>query len=649
MASKIDLYTILKGYADKTNSPYIKINAFISFLETYASHYVKEYPDLVHWTANTAANFWAHISPLVESGKCELLSDTKEEQLYLCQYYVELIQQAYLSPDKNVEMPFPCEESLKINFGDNEIKYLSVEHDLAPYLEENGNEIDDPHMIIRLIFPDNFGSALILSSMIPYRLLETALLKIRNYLRNEGNRDYALHKLTVQLQGRENYLHEMLDQLIIRPLDCLAKLADGGENSAFFWVCFCSLVRNDIKKKNDFLSEDLAVLQAVFVVDACNNFYQLRAIKKRERELALKNLELQLENPPFLYSLEEITKFSNNKGIPLMGQYSPEDLDQYIKTKTALAADQKLPELLIVSGKNYERRFVRKNKLIVLCMRLLNEARPQIKKAVETRWAKLLREYRKEAAMTNDEQFEKLLEISIEKITPALASVLKSKWLYLVYEEVSHNQEILSESSRLYLNGSLVPYASLLMLNRKNILTDIRILLPFWYSIPLFVALISFFRNLRRNSPVIKSPENSLSVIADEEPEEPAVPQGQARDTIREIRQAAKEMENDLVPPGHTRDTYLRELEDGWGRLLNKQKRGEMVEDVNALIRDRLRQNMRMKRHIRINRESLNALAEGIISSSPSLQSLSGQESLRLYIMLYLVKQLASESLSKFV
>jgi hypothetical protein len=646
MASNTDLYTILKTYADRIGSPYIKIDAFIGFLETYASRRSKEQPEWLKWAQNTPVKFWAEISPLMESGKCEILSDGPEEQLFISQYYIELIQQAYQTPDKNVEMPFPSEEYLKIHFPEDEVTVLYVDHDLPPYLE--GSVTDNPNTIIRLIFPENFGSALILSSMIPHRLLETAILKIRNYLRNEGNRDYALHKLIPQLQGKEPYLRETLTQLVVRPLDYLTKLAEGGENSAFFWVCFCSLVRNDIKKKNEFLPEDLAVLQAVFLIDACNSFYQLRALKNREREVALKNLDLHLENPPFLYSLEAITRFTNNKGILLMGQYSPEDLDRYIKTKTVPAPDQKLPELLIISGDNYERCFVKRNKLIPLCMRLLNDARPQIKKAIETRWTKLIREYHKEAAMNSDEEFEKLLELCTEKITPSLAAVLKSKWLYLVYEEVTRGQELVTQSSRLYIDDKLVPYATLLMLNRRNIQADIRLLLPFWYSIPLFVAIISFFRRKRKETPpaAVKPPETPGR--PEEEPEAPSPQgQGQERDHARELRQALKKLKSDLIPPEHTDETYLRELEEGWGRLLNRQKRVNMVEDVNALIRDRLRQNLRLKRRIKPDRNTLNAMAGEIISSNPSLQSLSGQDSLRLYIEIYLLKQLESESLSK--
>jgi hypothetical protein len=106
-------------------------------------------------------------------------------------------------------------------------------------------------------------------------------------------------------------------------------------------------------------------------------------------------------------------------------------------------------------------------------------------------------------------------------------------------------------------------------------------------------------------------------------------------------------MEKTLVPEGHTTDKYLVKLEEGWGRLLNKQARKDLLEDVNALIRDRLRQNLRMKKQIKLDQNSLNAMADGIIVSNPSLQSLTGQDSLRLYIVLYIVKQLVNESPSK--
>jgi hypothetical protein len=648
MTQRIDLYTLLRHYADKTNSPYIDIDSFISFLEIQAARQVKEYPEWVKWTGDTNAKFHVEISSLLESGKCEILPNTAAGQIFLPYYYIELIQQAYLAPDESAEQPFPSEDSLKIHFADDAIRVVRLDQDFVPYLEETGESPEPSSVIIRLVFPEKFGSALVLSSMLPRRILEMALLKIRSYLRNHGNqnKDYVLHKLIPRLQGREGYLRDMLSELSIRPLECLAKLEEGGENSSFFWVCFCSLIRNDIKKKSECLQEDLALIQSVYLLDICNSFYQVRAIKHRERELALKNLDLQLDAPPFLYSLEAITKFANSKGIPLMGQYSPDDLDAYIKTKTTPAVGQQMPELLIISGKDFERWFVKRSKLILLCMRLLNDARPRIKIALEKRWGKLIREYRKEAAMANDEDFEKLLKACIEKITPTLAAVLKSSWLYLVYEEFSRHQTGMSEMSKLYIDGKLAPYAALLLLNRKNIQVDIRMLLPFWYAIPILVAIISFFKRLQKRPESVKQLRESQNSI-DVEPEEYEEPSPQDRDPVRELRRAARELEKNLVPAEHTIDTYLRELEDGWGRLLKKQARENLAEDVNALIRDRLRQTLRMKKRIVLTQDTLNDIALGIISSTPSLKDLSGQESLRLYIVTYLIKQLMNEPLPK--
>ncbi|MDR2103422.1 MAG: hypothetical protein LBP42_04885 [Treponema sp.] len=642
MTQNIDLYTRLRYYAEKIHSPYIDIAAFLNFLEIYAVRQVKEQPGWFRWTRDTAAQFWAEIHPLVEKGQCVFLSAANPERLYMPYYYIEIIQQAYESPDAAADQPFPNEESLKIHFSDENIKIFNLENDLVRYLEKKEEPAEDPSQIVRLVFPEGYGSALVLLSMIPRLLLETALLKVRNYLRNQENKDYVLHKLIPQLQGKEGYLRYMLNQLLVRPTDCLTKLEDGGGNSSFFWVCFCSMVKNDIKKKSEILAEDLAMLQTVCLLDIFNSFYQIQTIKTRERELALKNLDLQLDKLPFLYSLEAITKFTNSRGVLLMGQYSPEDLDGYLKSKTAPAPNQKIPELLIISGKNYERWYIKRDKLIPYCVQLCTEARPKIRGALDKRWSKLIREYYKEPAMDKEEEFEKLLKLYIERLTPALAAVLKSNWLYLVYVETFRDQENIPESSRFFVNDKLIPYTALFLLNRKDILADIRALLPFWYTIPFFVSMVSFIKGLAKTSR-----GKNFQEEFDEGQEDSAEPSQQDRGPNRELRNAVEKLEKDLVPPGHTIDTYLGELESRWGRLLNKQGRQELVEDVNVLIRDRLRQTLRMKKRLKLTKDTLNEIADTTISSTPSLKNLSGQDSLRLYIMVYLIKYLMNEPIPK--
>ena len=38
----------------------------------------------------------------------------------------------------------------------------------------------------------------------------------------------------------------------------------------------------------------------------------------------------------------------------------------------------------------------------------------------------------------------------------------------------------------LFINGELLPYSEILLMDRTKLLSDAKILLPFWYSIPIF-------------------------------------------------------------------------------------------------------------------------------------------------------------------
>jgi hypothetical protein len=57
-------------------------------------------------------------------------------------------------------------------------------------------------------------------------------------------------------------------------------------------------------------------------------------------------------------------------------------------------------------------------------------------------------------------------------------------------------------------------------------------------------------------------------------------------------------------------------------------------------VRDHLRQALRIRKNRKINAEQLDEMAAAIIAHTPALQGLSAQDSLRLYMELYMVKLL---------
>jgi hypothetical protein len=626
MIQRTDLYSILTSYANKNNSPYIEFEPVIGFIEKYAKQVSSRMPEWSKWTQDASVKFWAEIAGLAEEGKCELLSDTPDGRIYMPLFYVDILRRYYEDIDNKADVPFPDEESLNIIIPENRKSHLNVELGIPGYLERPDGDGDIPP-IVQADFPGGFGTGLLLASMIPRRIMEASILKLRLYLGSHNNKEYVLRRLSPLLQGRDSYLKDTLNNIILKPMDCLRAIEEGGDFSYLFWAHFCILVKNDIKKKKERLNEDLAAVQAVCFLGAFNNYYRTRMGKRREKELAFKELELCLEQPPFHYTMEQILNFTGSRGGLLLDKYTKDELDEWLK-KAADESGGRIPGLFIIPAPRGERWFVAKSKFLLLCARFLAEVRGVVKDAVSKRWLKLLREYRRESAMDNDKRFEDLLFRYITRFHPVLAAMLEDPRLRLVYDELEAAQGI-PAPSRIFVRGIMVPYSSLLLLKRKELLTEIRILLPVWHSMPALSSLIAFLRGLLDR----KKPQKEGRDSAGEEEEEDT-----GKESARDRQNAARAIEAALVPPNHSSETYLKELENRWIQLIGKKAREDLAEDVKSLVRDNLRRTLRVQKHFTVTRETLSTLASNIVNRTPSLQEISGKDSLLLYVELYLVK-----------
>ena len=629
MAQKIDLYSILVSYANKNNSPYVDIDAFLEFLGRYAKKHSEENPEWHKWVNERAVRFWAEMSTLVEENKCEILSDTDNGSIYMPYFYLELIEKSYLRAEQDAYLPFPCEESLKITLPVNQTKLLSSEYDITTYMEQP-QASDIP--VIKINFHEECGTALVLASMIPRRLMEAAILKLRYYLRKGGNTEYALRKLSPQLHGKESYIREQINQIQMRPLECVNSIQGGGEFTSLFWAHFCILIKNDIRKKNERLSEDIAAFQSVVIIEAISEHYKNLAVKKREAELAFKSLENHLTKPPYLFPLEKIIKFTNAKGVLLLSQYTEDELGVWLKEKTTESKDNKLPVLLVIQGSDGNRYYLLKDKMLALCSRLLAEGRPKVKDEITKNWRKLLLGFGREPAMESDEEYEKVLSKVTEKLCPILSSILEDPKLLLVNEEMEQSQGGIPLSIKIFNKGMILPYSSLFFITRKEILTDAKLVLPFWYSLPIITPIIAFFKKISAKR---KAPKLYTTVKAESDG-------GNQDDNDRsnQIRAFAEELQQTLVPPGFTMESYLEELESRWSRLIDKKARENLIEDVKSLIRDNLRQNLKLQKHYKMSKELIHQMAVNLVTRTTTLATLSGRESLILYSELYLLKLL---------
>lgn len=640
MSSGTDLYTILRLYANKNRTPQVGIAAFLQFLEKYAKHYEAERADLAYWAQDTGRKVWSELSKLAEQGKVELITDEVGTVISIHQFYIDVVQQAYKNIDESAELPFPDENSLNIVLPALQVRSINIEYDLPNMIAQNPQ--DNPP-ILKLVFPDKGGSALLLPAMIQKRLLEIALLKVRHYLRSHNNKEYVQHKLAPAFHGKETQLRDTLNHLLVRPFDAIRDMESSGDFIYPFWAYLCTQIKNDIKKKNDRLPEDMAALQAVMIVEVYNNYYKGKATREKEAETAFRNLELQLEKAPYFYTIDDIIRFTDTKGVPLLGQYTQEALEQFLKSKTTTSQTEDiLPDLLIFQGHRGEKWFVKKSKMLVLCFKLIGEVRPKVKTAISQRWFRLMQNYESEPAMQDEEAFEQELWELTERLSPPLVALLDDKKLYLVHTELEKAENGIPENTRLFYKGTLVPLSELLLLKQRDLLTDVKVLLPFWYSLPIISSIIAFFKRQSRKRK--KLTKTSIVATTSNETEDADKADATAaavkqRDRRKELRDVALKAKGRLIPEGHTVDSYMEELLDRWNRIINIDAKNNLTEDVNSLIRDYLRRTIRSLKNAPFTADRISNLAEALVNT-PNLQKLPAQESLKLYIQLYIVKLL---------
>ncbi|MDR2745882.1 MAG: hypothetical protein LBB77_00420 [Treponema sp.] len=634
MAKVTDLYAILRAYSNKISSPYIDIGAFVIFLSKYVQHLAAEQPEWADWVQDPSLKFWDAMGKYTEDGRCILLTDTAEGRIYLPYYVVDKLKTAYQNPDDCADIPFPNEEFFKVSLPSAQLMIVSLETDLGPYLEKPSTSFLP---VIKLIFPDSRWDALILAPMIPRVLLEAAVLKVRYYLNQHNNKDYSMRKLFSLLPGKEGILRENMEMVVSRPQDCFSAIEGSGEVSYFFWASLCSLIKGDVRKKTELFAGDIAVLEGIYVIEVCLNLFRSKIQKEKAKETALRYLDQAMDKAPYYFTQDQIIKFTDNKGAPLLSQYTEADLNGYIKVKTSEGPEGAVPEWLVVQLKHGEQYYLKKDKYLPLVSRLIVEAQGGMRKEILTRWTEMLNNFNTEPAMENDADFERLLGSLNASMNPLLHDFLEDKKLFWVYDELERTDKAIPAASRILERGKLIPYSLMFLIRRKEILFDAKMSLPFWYSIPIIRSIIAFFTRMGKKKKHNQHEARKADGIdfADTEASVDA-----SRAHSREFLNSVREMESELVSGDQNINDRLRDLQRQWGRLLDSTAQQNLVDDVNSLIRDNLRQSLRVWKKQRITLIHLRDLAQGLIYGNPNLRTMANRDALLLYMQVYMVKLL---------
>lgn len=639
MATTANIYTLLKFYASRQKTPMIDFGEFEDYLKRYAQHHIDENPDLASYIGNTDLKLQEELDKLKDTNQIVLVSQAVGKQsIFVLAYFIEKYSSRYKEIESNTTIPFPTIAEIEKNVPAEIVSKKSVT-DIVYHLLET-KEINDK-TLYGLVFTKDIPTMLFPSSVSINTLVEIALTKTRDMLRKDEYHDYFLKKLTISNPGKEMTSKSFFNHFIQKPEDELEKLKDSGDNF-YFWSQLSYFIKQDYDKLKDFTVEDINVLQSVYITEAATSFYKSEAMKKKQKENAFVTLENLMKHPPYYFTYAEIAKMKDSKGISLVSQYTAEELKNHLHTLLSQSEGTNLPELLVFKTETSS-YLIYKEKILPLIVRLCSDARTTVRENISKAWTQTIKEFDSVPEMKDQNAFERCLQRETQVTQPILYSLLNTSFLQLL----SYDSESEENSNRfsLFKDGNLIPYSEILMMSRQEILTDIKIKLPFWYTMPFISWIASLIlrkpKSKRKKdhskTAAEKARDAELEKVKEEEKKHNYELENPAQSKKQELRDAAANAENILVPKNSTLDRELFAYCHEWNNLIGKQTSENLTEDVNSLIRDYMRKVLRTLKSSGFTTERIKSLAESLVES-PSLQKIKNHEALEMYTELYIVK-----------
>jgi hypothetical protein len=636
MAREIDVYQLIKTFASRNKSNVIGYAAFSQAIQRQARSNDQSDPFYRDLALHPDSILVPKLFQAARDGRLSLQAvGNRVDQIFLPEAFTEVVYAEFRRIEENPDIPFPDEDSLRLSVPPEWIQAISVESDLPSLLVKEG---DSSVPLYRLLFPEGIRPIIMLSVMVRDKLLDYAVLKIRNYLRKGSNRDFIQQRLAGAFSGKDRMLKESMTAILIRPFDAVQELrTSAGDFSYSFWAYLTTAIRKDLSSKADPMPDDTAAYQASYIVDVFNNHYKNKAHRELERESAFKTLSLMLRKPPYLYTTDDIVDFRDAQGRPLLGKYNREELEAWILERTTQAVEGMLPELLVIGSGQAKGLLIAKEMLIPYLIKAMRESRSEIKVLITHDWRAVLEDFGRLPSMDDDAAFIAELEKRLETASPILHAILVTSLPTLVYHESRVQKEASMDLDRCFGGSKTAGVDVLLDLDRKRLLADVRALLPFWHLIP----VVSFILRLFLKGAKRKAAKRASAAATPP----PRLESGDGSDgkpvnsRAAEFAQMARAAEKRIVPQGQSIDEYLRGLSARWNTLLDPVAKANLTEDINSLVRDFLRSSLRSMRPSSFTPERIESMA-ATLADRPNLLRIRNHQALEEYIRVYIIKML---------
>jgi hypothetical protein len=621
-----DLLLLLDAYTLRHNSAVVVTSLFVQTVIMTIRQKKTGVQGIGSFLFDTKNKIYKSLEELIKA-KIVFMDERSIEKICYPPFYSKKIYDAYDHIDVTIETPFPSNVTLSLyNFQKYHVQHVDVLNNFTEYMSRLDK--DNRTEIVRLAFFEGYGSIMTVSGLLPQRMLQIAMFKLRDYLQNYNSNDFFIKKLKNYFSGKETLVLDYFKNITTTPEKSVATIMSGTHFSTSFWSYLYGLIKMELQYREIAdgrrTVRDIALYQACTIILACNNYYTMLALNERDKSLVFSTIEEEMGKPPYYYTFDEIKNFKTSQGQTILhSNYSVQELAAYIKRNLKPGDDNMMPPILIFHGPNKETWYVQKNKAVNLCARLIAEAAPVLKINIEERWHKMMKNYYTENTMHDDLIFDELIHYLLSENMPHLLPILREPKLDFVLDEL---KEINGHSPlELFSHGDPLPLRKIFSLEREAIIASILVNLPFQYSLKFIVNIIGFFKH---------GPNRELVFTR-------KTIRNKAAKTAREGSRNANNIDalmKSLLPREKTLDGELDALAEKWNQMLNKPAREKLRENVNKSIRTNLSFVLKTLKNGTLTVSILEDIAGSLITSNEVMKNIHDKKALRSYTTLYMLK-----------
>ncbi len=634
-----ELLQLLHAYAVRSKSADVDLRAFIA--------------SLLPGQADTG-DIVTGVQELSERGKLTLSASPEGPRtVSFPDFPLIALTERYRQLSVDASLPFPREETAPVPVPDAEVTAFDVKSQLDQLLDPAASEAKG---VAKILFPENIPPLLVPRPCVGTLLIDAAVLKVSAHLHDAKNAAYVESKLSVALRGNELLMRQALEDVTNRPRKAAAGVTAPSDFSFRFWTQLCSVILLDVGAKTKLTETDQDTCQSVHVLTYAAFHGKATMQREQERAADRKALEHRVRRLPFLFSEQDLLDLTDEKGASYVVKHGRDFIRAFVAEKSHKAEDEPLPFLVRVRHKEDTEYVITRDMIVPVFLAKLAEAAESLRPSYVESWTAQLKKDVTPRETKSDAFFRMDVELRVRGQFPHLAALANGDILFLAGESPGLAEETRRELARCFAVESILrPFPELLGLSRQDLLKAARAHLPFWQTIPFLNGIVRLLRRLltpgavrrkqgaasgpgqrvgeRRGAPSGAGPQ-AASPYSAAEAKSPA----EARSSAR-ARAELRALLAQYVTAGKTPEETLKELAEKWNPLYEPEQKLNLVDDVNALVRDIVRPVRRALLAKPMDQGRVRALARQICENR-TLQQIRKREPLQRYVELYVIRTL---------